>query len=240
MADKCVTPGAGCSAARLVPCCRGKDLVFVYTSSLKEIVWRRWFSTLCPSERWRWCLLFLLYFTPGALLVSTSFIAERRAQSLPTRGLVSDTIRHFLKGRSLSVSISKNQLRVSALAAPGKSCSLHFSCPARWKAGGRAFGEWKLSSLEVVSLLSLVLLLVIFGLHVAFTQFFSSQSTFNLRHLLLAQLCAYNFICTTKELLINKAKTLEKEEVQNPVVKFQIFEFCSLSNLLSLLKIVAV
>lgn len=91
-----------------------------------------------------------------------------------------------------------------------------------------------------MSLLSLVLLLVIFGLHVAFTQLFFSQSTFNLRHLCLAQLRAYNFICTTEELLINKVKTLEKEGVQTPVVEFQIFEFCSLSNLLSLLKIVAV
>lgn len=91
-----------------------------------------------------------------------------------------------------------------------------------------------------MSLLSLLLLVVIFGLHVPFAQLFSSQSTFNLRRLLLAQLRGYNFICTTEESLINKVKTLEKEGVQNPVVKFQIFEFCSLSNLLSLLKIVAV
>ena len=91
-----------------------------------------------------------------------------------------------------------------------------------------------------MSLLSLLLILVIFGLYVAFTQLFSSQSAFNLRHLLLAQLRGYNFICTTEELLINKVKTLEKEGVQNPVVEFQIFEFCSLSKLLSLLEIVAV
>lgn len=91
-----------------------------------------------------------------------------------------------------------------------------------------------------MSLLRLLLLLGTFGLPVAFTQLFSSGSAFNLRHLLLAQLHSYNFICTTEELLINKVKALEKEGVQNPVVEFQIFEFCSLSNLLSLLKIVAV
>lgn len=90
-----------------------------------------------------------------------------------------------------------------------------------------------------MNLLSLLLLLVIFGLHDAFTQLLSSQSIFNLRHLLLAWLSGCNFICAPEELLINKVKTLEKEGVQNSVVEFQIFEFCSLSSFLSFLKIVA-
>lgn len=90
-----------------------------------------------------------------------------------------------------------------------------------------------------MDLFSLLLLLVIFGLHDAFTQLLSSQSIFNLRHLLLAQLSGYNFICTAEELLINKVMTLEKEGVQHSVVEFQIFEFCSLSSLLNILKIVA-
>lgn len=90
-----------------------------------------------------------------------------------------------------------------------------------------------------MNLLSLLLLLVIFGCPNAFTQLLSSQSIFNLGHLLLAQLSGYDFICTAEELLINKVKTLEKEGVQNSVVEFQIFEFCSLSSLPSVLKIVA-
>lgn len=45
-----------------------------------------------------------------------------------------------------------------------------------------------LEILELMNLLSLLLLLVIFGFHDAFAQLLSSQSIFNLRHLLLAQL----------------------------------------------------
>lgn len=86
-----------------------------------------------------------------------------------------------------------NQLWFSPVSDPGKCCSLHISPdPVCWKRGRVELLENEnflpLEILELMNLLSLLLLLVIFGFHDAFAQLLSSQSIFNLRHLLLAQL----------------------------------------------------